>query len=782
MLVDLSSIPADAVVGGKAQGLLSLTRAGAPVPPAMVVVANAPDEFIEQISEEVERRFAGETLAVRSSAVSEDLMSASFAGQYDTVLGVAAESRDIAAAIRRVRASIDSAHVESYTVHRLDGMAVLIMPMVEAVSAGVAFTRDPVTGERRVVIEAVAGTAQDLAAGVAVGERWFVEGDTTSPSNREVLDEAMAREIAALARRCEEIQGSPQDIEWAYDGERLYVLQSRPITTHAVEPIPIDDEPPPGPWEWDSTHNQVPMTPLSMSVFMPGFEAASRRLVGHYGLPLDRLAMRSINGYIYIQSVPVVGKPGSAPPPGPLAKLAFRLVPPLRRAARTAQRALDERVDRRLAQEWETEARPEIEAKLGEWFDLDPDSLDLAELADLAADAIDTARATFGWNMVTDPYYLIPLATLNSFIGSRGLGDMQVVTRLVAGSIRSEVRESLAELAQRLSPQVRGVIEQGGRDVLERIEEVDPGFAGRYGDHLRAHGQRLFGFDLTAPTVVEDPNLELRWLLGDRAGPDANGDAGTLANEIRSGLSSGDATEFDMLLEDARATYPIREHGEAVHARAFGAVRLVGLEIGNRMVSAGHATLVDDVFYLEVEEVLGWLVAPTDLRDIIRVRRGQHSWAKMHRPPATIGGSAALPDSSVLPDALKTIVGIFDLVLAHDTGPTDLPDGVDGVPASSGTFTGPARLVANADHLSRVRPGDVLIAPLTTSPWEIVFPQIGALVTEGGGQLSHPAIVAREYGLPAVVGCVGAMGRFTDGQLVTVDGTAGTVREVDPYR
>ncbi len=778
-IFELGSVPAGQVIGGKASGLLPMIAAGLPVPPGLVVPAHVADESIDSIAEEIATRFPDSKLAIRSSAVNEDLESASYAGRYETVLGVVPEPDEVSRAVRRVRASAVGAAETGYADGSPSEMAVLVMPMIDARCAGVAFTRDPITGEHHVVVETVPGTAERLASGEVTGERWIADSVVRPAERAVVLDHAVASEVAELARRCEEIAGSPQDIEWAHDGEGLHLLQSRPITTRLIEPIPMVDEPPPGPWAWDSTHNQIPMTPLSMSVFLPGFEAASRRLVEHYGLPLKQLSMRAINGYIYIQPVPAVGKPGVPPPPVTIAKLAFRLAPPLRRAARTAKRALDGRVDQRLAEEWEARARPSIEEKLDAGFDLDLGSLTLRELAAAFGESVETARTAFGWNMATDPFYLLPLASLHRFVEDRRLGDMQIVTQLVSGSIRSEVRESLTRLAPLLTPAAIDVIEAAGSDLLDRLAEADSGFAHAYGSHLRAHGQRIFGFDLGARTVVEDPALELRWLAAGMPERNAAEHAAHLALELRGRLDERDAIEFDSLLSTARETYPLREHGEAVHARALGWVRLVALEIGRRMVAAGHTPAVEDVLYLEIDEVVDWLTRPGDLHELTMLRRGQHLWAKTHRPPETIGGVGALPASSALPPALATIVGIFDVVMAHDASPAELDEGVDGVPASPGSYTGPARLVRRAEDLSRVRPGDVLIAPLTTSPWEIVFPHVGALVTEGGGQLSHPAIVAREYGLPAVVGCVGAMERFTDGQLVVVDGTVGTVQAVD---
>ena len=119
-----------------------------------------------------------------------------------------------------------------------------------------------------------------------------------------------------------------------------------------------------------------------------------------------------------------------------------------------------------------------------------------------------------------------------------------------------------------------------------------------------------------------------------------------------------------------------------------------------------------------------------------------------------------------------------NLVVENDSRMADLAEGVDGVGASAGTYVGPVRIVDGPHEFAKVHAGDVLVCRTTASPWEVLFPSIGALVTEGGGLLSHPAIVAREHGLPAVLAGAEAMVRFHDGQLVTVDGAAGTVRPV----
>ena len=777
--LDLADDHEGLTIGGKAASLVPLARAGLPVPPAVVIPAEASDSELDELAAQVAARFIGSALAIRSSGASEDLDHASFAGQFETVLGVASEPGPIAAAIRTVRASVEGAHVAAYSAQRSLAMAVLVMPMIDATAAGIAFTRDPVTGADRVVIEAVSGLGDRLAAGEQTGELWSVTQHAECRQDRGVLDGPRAREIAALARRCEEIAGSPQDIEWAINGGRVQLLQARPITTLDVEPIPLDEEIPPGPWEWDSTHNRVPMTPLTASMFTAAFERGSRLLVEHYGAPFDHIAMRNINGYLYIQVVPPMGKPGLPPPPAPIMRTMFRLIPGLRRRERTAKRALTERVDQQLVAQWRNEIRPATEAKLAQWYDLDFASLSNDALAAELRDAVAEQRSTFEWNMITDPSYLIPLGDLLDFLTDSGIGDIETATRLIAGSSRAEYRDSMVALATALTPAARDAVTAGGGDVLDRLTAADPEFAAAYRDHLRAHGQRILGFDLFDRTMLEDPGAELTRLVTLPPDVDPTPDALALAAELRSGLDTAAAARFDELVATARTTYPIREEGEAVHSRVMGTVRLIALEAGRRLVAAGQATDPVHVSFLELDEVCSWLVDGGDRANLIRTRRGNRQWALGQVPPPFFGSHPTLPDPNLFSRNVGRIMRMFNLVISHDSRPSELPSGADGVAASPGSFTGPARIVRSAADLDRVQPGEVLIAPITTSPWEVVFPHIGALVTEGGGLLSHPAIVAREYRLPAVVGCEGAMERFHDGQPVTVNGTAGTVRAAD---
>ena len=770
MIVELTAT--DTPLGGKAAGLAMMSQAGLPVPPAVVVPADVTD--VTTAAAQVATRF-DTPLAVRSSAHSEDLEGASYAGQYDTVLDVAPEPGPIADAIAKVQSSGE--RVANYH-HEASEVAVLIMPMIEAAAAGVVFTRDPVTGDDQIVIEAVSGLADRLVAGEEQGERWIVNATSAQRVSDDLgaVTPELASEVAELARRCEQAAGAPQDIEWAWDGNILHLLQSRPITA-AIKPIPIvENDIPPGLWIWDSTHDQTPKTPLTLSMFTPGFEAASRRLVAEYGFPLDHLAARSIGGYLHIQGVPALGRPDASPPPPAMMRLAFRLVPALRSRTKQARQALAERRDQALARQWHDEIQPRLEAEIDRVMDIDLTTIDTEGLSREFRDAIGRAREVFGWNMVTDTSYLLPMLDLLEFLTSRELGDLTTVTGLLAGSSRSEVRRSLDHLTRLVTDEVRKAVAGGGRDVIEALHVAAPEFAAAHQAHLRRHGARLLGFDLEGSAMRDHPLIELRQVVSGNSAPDPNPAARALADQIRSGLGAEDAERFDHLLAEARRTYPMRETGEAVNSIAWGICRLVAREIGRRMAAHGSIERVDDVLYLEVEEVTSWLDRPIDLASLVATRRGQRLWARSHPPvPSPDQG---LPDPRGFPAPIRRLMATLELVVAHDSVPVIQDGEADGVAASAGIHTGPVRIARSQADLDRVEPGDVLIAPLTTSTWEVVFGSVGALVTEGGGQLSHAAIVAREYALPAVVGCVGALERFTDGQLVTVDGTAGTVTPV----
>jgi len=224
--IDLADAVDPSVAGGKAAGLAALVRAGFPVPSGIVIPWGAAVD-----ADGLWQRLGGSTVAVRSSGIAEDGADVSLAGAFDTVLGVDGPAA-LADAIAAVRLSSDGPRAVAAGMAGAP-LAVLVQRQVAALVAGVAFTADPVTGSRRViVVGAVAGTGVELVDGTADGDEWrVVDGRVVPVRDRlGVLDANRAVAVAALAQRVEATRGGPQDLEWAWDGSTTWVLQARPMT------------------------------------------------------------------------------------------------------------------------------------------------------------------------------------------------------------------------------------------------------------------------------------------------------------------------------------------------------------------------------------------------------------------------------------------------------------------------------------------------------------------------------------------------------------------------
>jgi pyruvate,water dikinase len=195
-----------------------------------------------------------------------------------------------------------------------------------------------------------------------------------------------------------------------------------------------------------------------------------------------------------------------------------------------------------------------------------------------------------------------------------------------------------------------------------------------------------------------------------------------------------------------------------------------------------------DAVFLEEPELRDHLsrIEGEDLRAIVARRKAERAWVMTHPGPASYGRDpGAAPDMSPLPSALRQInaamVNLMQLMFAQGQA-QGTAEGLVGVPGSPGHYSGPVRVVRNESEFANLRPGDVLVCPITSPPWSVLFLQAGAVVTDGGGVLSHTAVIAREYGIPAVLATGEATRRLRDGDLVRVDGSRGVVTIVDGSR
>ncbi len=703
--------------GNKAATLGPLLRAGYPVPDGFAVGETATRSEVEGAL----AALGDVPVAARSSAVAEDAADASFAGQFDTLLGLRGVDA-VWQAVELVRASAANPRARAYRRGGAGAMGVLVQRMVEASVAGVAFTADPLSGERGVtIVSGVRGLGERLVSGAADADEWIVR-EGAPPERRRgsaALDPRLAAAVAELARRVERERGAPQDIEWAWDGTRLWLLQTRPLT--ALLDARIWDPPLPGAWarsfrlgEWIAD----PVTPLFESWALTAIEERMHRfyadLVGVQAEPPLHLV---VNGWYYYS---LNFLPAS---PGQIVRLLPTVVPRLVRSFRRVAPAFPPIARFGIAlyeREWRAELLPRYRAAVthaeSEVTALPVDRLPtlVDELLALAGEyfASLTIVAGYGWKSE------LPLA--------------QLYRRHLASVIGGSHLDLLAGL---------------GRPILRPhavacLDWCHPTLGERGGGASDEHaGARL-------------ARLEAR-----RHGAEARARAALAATPKR-------LARFEELVREAQRAALVREEHIAEFTLPWPVLRRALARIGAELASRGVVASAEDVHYLRRDELPDMLADATDLRTTIARRRVDRERLARLAAPLVIGR---------LPKMLERMLHAADEILR---GPAVADAVVQGVPASGGSATGIARVLRSPEEGERLAVGEVLVAPATAPAWTPLFTRAAAVVTDVGGAAAHASIVAREYGIPAVVGCGDATVRIRDGDRVTVDGSRGVVLEV----
>ncbi|MDF1501930.1 phosphoenolpyruvate synthase [Roseisolibacter sp. H3M3-2] len=734
--------------------------------------------------------------AVRSSATAEDTPTASFAGQQDSWLDVVGRDA-VLRHVRRCWGSLFTERAVAYRIrqgvdHRAVRMGVVVQRMVAAEAAGVLFTADPGTGHRRVVaIEAVRGLGEALVAGTARADGWRVlDGAVvarTPAGDAPVLTDAEVVRLAALGRRVEAHFGAPQDVEWCLARGDFHVVQSRPITT--LFPVPAADDD--GNRVYISVGHQQMMTdamrPLGLSFWQmttprPMAEAASRLFVDVTPMlasPASRDAMLAM----LEKSDPLIGDalravldrgdfvrapraddrawvpPGSGPRAG---------APDPAEVSPAVVEAMIARVDASVAA-----LRRDIRGRTG--LDLlDFIRADVEELRRLLFDptsgrAIMTGMEAAWW--LGDH--------LDAWLGERHAAD--AFAQSVPHNVTSEMGLALLDVADAIRPHpevVARLARAGGDDgFLDALPALAGGREARdaIAGWLDAYGMRCVGeIDITRPRWSERPSALLPLLLGNvrQFAP------GERARRVARGLREAERTERDVLarlralpggearaaeakrrIDQVRAFAGYREFPKFGMVRRYFVYRLALLEEAARLARAGVLRDPEDAYHLTFDE----------LREVVRTGRADDALVRARREAFRV--HQALVPPRVLTSDGEAVVG------AYRRG--GVPAGaLAGLAVSAGVVEGRARVVrdvADAD----LAPGDVLVTAFTDPSWTPVFVAAAGLVTEVGGLMTHGAVVAREYGLPAVVGVERATTRIRDGQRVRVDGARGFVELLD---
>jgi pyruvate,water dikinase len=864
-------------VGGKAAALDRLARAAFPVPPWFAVT---PDAFWASLDpaaaaafraavdwEDARRAVASIDLpaallaelqarleavgaayfAVRSSAIDEDGRGHSFAGQLASYLFV--PRSEVPARIAEVWRSALTERVLAY--RKEHGLAVtpqppgvLVQAMIDAESAGVGFSADPVGGARSVrIVSAVRGMGTALVGGEAEADTWRIGRDGTvldrtiaaktiehrmdaaapeGVSARTVsgvqarlpaLADADAVSVARLAEAAERYFGVPQDIEWALAGGRVYLLQSRPITTLAGLADPDGER-----VIWDNSNIVESYggttTPLTYSFARRAYEEVYREFCRLMGVPRSRVersrrTFRALlglvrgrvyynlnNWYRVLALLPgfqvnrrfmeqMMGVKES-PPDAVVAELSGAT-----RMQRLGDALLLVRTLGGLV--WNHFTLPRridaFYARLTRALAMPVESLATMRLDELALYYRDLERQLLArWDapLVNDFFAMIFYGVLRKLAqGWCGDADGTLQNDLLCGEggmISAEPAQrvrALARLAGRDPTLVRLLAEAPGEEVRAQLEPW-PEFRAELDAYIERFGDRcLEELKLESPSLRDDPTTLVRAIASyAQRGPDAGGGEpidGSLraAAEARVAERLGGKpvrrAVFRWVLAHARARVRDRENLRYERTRVFGRCRAIFTEVGKRLHALGRLDDPRDVFYVETEEALGFVEGTatlTDLAGAARLRKAEFARYREMEPPAerfeTTGavhqGNAFTPS--------RPVVAV--------TG-----DSLKGTGACPGVVRARVRVVHDP-RAARIERGEILVARYTDPGWIMLFPSCSGLLVERGSLLSHSAIVAREMAIPAIVGLAGVTGWVQTGDLVELDGASGVVRKLAP--
>ncbi len=765
--------------------------------------------------------------AVRSSATAEDLSGASFAGQQDTFLNVQGKA-NLLYNIKKCWASLFSDRAIVYRnqkgfPHDKVKLAVVVQRMIFPDVSGIMFTADPVTGNRKIVsIDASFGLGEALVSGLVSADLYQVKSDKvihrqiarkeveiranrsggtlseeieeerkTAPS----LSEENALQLAGIGRRIQEHFGSPQDIEWGLVEGQIFILQSRPITT--LYPLPIIND--------DLIHLYLSfghpqmmtdaMKPLGISVMrtilpfgkaMPGEESHLLKEAGsrlyfdvtpllHYPqvrkrlpslLPaVDESIGRAVQDFITRGEFQEAMKPDRRPDLFQIRKIVPMVF--------TITGNILYRDNNQAIDQLNGFIREQVQvnrSRLEETSGLNRIELTQDMLSSLISEIIPRIA----------PYLPAGIATYKMIenLSQKWLGDndeLPGISKSPPGNVATEMGLYLGDLADSLRsyPEVIEYMEHadnagfltnlpevaGGKEVLPLFQE----FLQKYG--MRGTGE----IDITRMRWREEPTQFLPMILSyvksarpgqhrrnfEAGKKEAELMAARLVNRLRKkpwGFLK--ARTMQRLIRVYRSLIGMREHPKYFIVQNLDWIKKAIIQDANTLVAAGVLQNADDIFWFSLPEIKEMIARQQTEQNNIEIRK-----------------SKFFSDSKLTPPRAMTSEG--EIITSQITVQT--PAGfLAGSPVSAGTVEGRARVILKLEeaHLNK---GDILVAPYTDPGWTPLFPLAAGLVTEVGGLMTHGAVVAREYGISAVVGVEGATRKIADGQWIRVDGTQGII-------
>ncbi len=745
-----------------------------------------PDAVSAEITGALARLGAHLAYAVRSSATAEDLPTASFAGQHDTYLNVAGVAA-ILEHVSRCWASLFTERAVTYRLrngfdHRKVQMAVVVQQMIFPDASGILFTADPVTSNRKVAtVEAIFGLGEALVSGLVNADVYKVRDgeliDKAIAAARPAMSDAQVVQVVQLGRRIEAHFGSPQDIEWCLVDDGFHIVQSRSITTLFPIPEVADRE---NHVYVSVGHQQMmtdPMKPLGLSFWLlttpaPMYEAGGRLFVDvtmRLASPASRAAVLDALGRSdplitdalqtildrgdFVRSLPDEA-PGSSPAgaaPVPI---------------ETDPAIVTELIGRNQASI--AALKREIRTKSGSaLFDFI-----LAHIQELKLIMFDPQSRQVYLSAMEATWWLNE--KLQAWLGETNAAD--TLTQSVPNNVTSEMGLALLDVADVIRPHPDVVVflqhvEDDG--FLDELPKLAGGRQARDAirRYLDLYGMRCVGeIDITRPRWSERPAALVPAILGNIK----NFEPGAGERRFEQGrqqawerekellrrlrdLPDGEqkAEETKRMIDRVRTFIGYREYPKYGMVSHYFVYKQALLEEAERLVLAHVLDERDDIFYLTFQELHD--VARTQEVDDHLIRQRKDAFKSYH----------ALSPPRVLTSDGEAIAGTYRR--------EDLPIGaLIGLPVSAGTVEGRARVILDIEEAD-LEPGDILVTAYTDPSWSPLFVAINGLVTEVGGLMTHGAVIAREYGLPAVVGVENATQLIQDGQRIRLNGTQGYI-------
>ena len=531
------------------------------------------------------------------------------------------------------------------------------------------------------------------------------------------------------------------------------------------------DPPGPGSWKLDAVHFPRPVTRYWVETHPEPFRRGFGDFTRFYGMLIDSLDTAYPQGFSYTMMRPV--SPEEVPS----------------RIAR-AEEVFRNRLWREQLREWDDVVRPASIAAHREVQSVDPDALESDELAAYLTRCHEHHAAMIAQHMRFTAAAMIPTGDFLAHVGAwTGLPSSDLLGLLrgaapVSAGASGELDRLVSAIAA--DDQARGLLEESDTDAaltLERLRGLEGDTGAAVNGYLDLVGWRLLdGFDISGPCALELPDVLLRAIRIAVAGRDAGtSNVEELIAGVREKVPAEHRDEFDELLGEARLTYRVRdERGVFSDIWASGLMRRAVLAAGRRLAAAGRISDPEHLIDASVPEMRALLAGaeePTAEELAMRAEYRATHTAK-DAPPFLGDPPSPPPDPSGLPTAAARVMGAMGIAMGEMFGSSEEEHEehvLRGLAASRGVYEGPARRVAGPGEFDRITQGDVLVTESTSEAFNILLPLLGAIVTDSGGLLSHSAIVAREYGIPGVVGTREATDRIADGTRVRVDGDAGEV-------